>query len=469
LNDNSVTPTRLSRVFHPLFSHRPPLFDPEGRTPDPPSVSRKEGGQTFGADQPGDNACLLSHISSHALLRKTTLTPPPAPGHPSQEEKRYVVCLDTGELLEEIETDPCSYREILYSKPKPCDSQYWLQLYDRDLKIKRPYLTAKQKNKGPRGKIFEFSDASGRRLEFTARNSGHKIRSQYCCTFHNSWPMDGKSLKKMLDKFLQRLRRKFPGLHYLWVLEFQEREAPHIHLFTDIPPNRKNRWFLADAWLESSGQTDDPKCRRFHRSPKNFFKWEMTNGQYLSKNYIGKPEQKDVPASFHDVGRFWGASQNMTPDYATVNPLDEPLAAKIAIGQAARIVTKLQERKIDGYKSFAHLYKKTIALFGVDESEIDGKIKKAIRQGIKHKGTHLTTRFKRPTNLRNKKKTVTLAGRSFDFYQVLAFLTNTPSASGFKAFSTWADSLPPPRPAGFTAHLTWDHLTPPPAPSQIPF
>ena len=91
--------------------------------------------------------------------------------------------------------------------------------------------------------------------------------------------------------------------------------CPHIHVFTDIPVSHENHVILANAWLEVSGQSDDDMSRRFHMHKENFFDWDLSSGAYLVKQYIGKVEQKDVPSNYHNVGRFWGASANMKPDF----------------------------------------------------------------------------------------------------------------------------------------------------------
>ena len=321
------------------------------------------------------------------------------------------------------------------------DKQYWVQVYTSDVKIKRPAIQPANPQRGKRGSIFEFSASSMNRLLFYCRNSGHFIQSQFCCTYHNSWPLNGKALKEQLQALIHRIKRKYGrGIHYLWVLEFQERGAPHIHLFLDIPPTRNNRWFLADAWLDVSDQSGDVMCRRFHRNPKNFFSWEMRSGAYLAKEYIGKVEQKHVPESFHNVGRFWGTSRNMTPVFSTIDPRNEATERQICIEKAIRVAMRLHEKKIDQFKAYGCLYQRALDFFQLPHECISKKTKRQIALGIRLNGSYKTTRLRPKTNIRRLKRTVNLPGRSVAFFDVLNWLNSPPPLSGFKDFSRWADS-----------------------------
>lgn len=443
-------------IEHPVFAVRPPFYrsplytdartcrsgasplqHPAGLQPLPgfrrlPVPGRD--GVRIGA---AGSACLLPHKSSPTKNQENL-----KPGPLAQEHSRLTRPQADQPLFDQ--------REIIWQNPTPelagltapwDDKQYWVQVYHSDVKIKRPAIQPSNPQPGKRGCIFGFSDPSMNRLLFTCRNSGHLLQSQFCCTYHNSWPLNGKALKEQLQALIHRIKRKYGrGIHYLWVLEFQERGAPHIHLFLDIPPTRKNRWFLADAWLDVSDQSGDVMCRRFHRNPKNFFSWEMRSGAYLAKEYIGKVEQKHVPESFHNVGRFWGTSRNMTPDFSTIDPRDEETAQQICIEKALRVVMRLQEKKIDQFKAYGCLYQRALDFFQLPHECISKKTKRQIALGIRLNGSYKTTRLRPKTNIRRLKRTVNLPGRSGAFFDVLNWLNSPPPSSGFKAFSRWADS-----------------------------
>ena len=221
---------------------------------------------------------------------------------------------------------------------------YYLQVYNKDLKVKVPYP---QPSTVPssRQNIFQFSDSSRRRLLHVCRNSGHHINSQFCLTYHEAWPSDGKEVKAKLNHFLICCKRAFGAdLKYLWVLEFQKRGAPHIHFFSDLEPNRENQSILADIWVVTVlGLSADSSAYKFHVHPNNFFAWNMRSGKYLSKEYLEKSVQKGVPEDFRNVGRFWGHSRSMKPDFFIIDPYNLPGLLQ-EIKSAVRTVTKAHEK-----------------------------------------------------------------------------------------------------------------------------
>ena len=250
-------------------------------------------------------------------------------------------------------------------------SDCYLQVYHSDVKVKKPFLQGRSNHeKFQRQAVFEFSDKSKSRLSEVCRNSGHWIRSQLCLTYHLSWPSSGLACKKQLNHFLTALSRH-PGigalgspLHYLWVLEFQGRRAPHFHLFTDLltEPDWPGFPFVvaptkddfAHIWVVQVQRLHFPAAQStldFHSHEKNFFPWRMASGKYLVKEYIEKSMQKDVPEDFHNVGRFWGNSRNMIPKFYILDPEDvhanqDPLLAG-ALRRAIRIITKYKDKCAD--------------------------------------------------------------------------------------------------------------------------
>lgn len=214
----------------------------------------------------------------------------------------------------------------------------WVHQYEVDVKIKRPARTAFVPS-GLKNPVFEFSKESHARLLFVCRNSGRHIKSQFCLTYHDAFPLNGKEVKNHLNTFITYIKRQFGNdTHYLWALEFQERGAPHVHFFSDIEPTREHGTLLAHLWVGiiEGGET----CLKFHDHPNNFFAWDMTSGSYLGKQYIAKSVQKSVPENFQNVGRFWGNSRNMIPQYTTIAPDDHDQPIAKAIVRAARTVTK---------------------------------------------------------------------------------------------------------------------------------
>lgn len=171
-------------------------------------------------------------------------------------------------------------------------------------------------NGSPRGKVNSFSRKSRARLKFTAANCFPKLICQFCLSYGNTVvPQNGRVTKNHLDRFLKDVRKKFPHVAYLWILEFQTRGAAHYHVFFSFPPRVEIQAFLAKTWVRITGAKDEEtqKMLRVHLSPKNFIPWDMKKGGYLTK-YIDKESQKHVPLNFQDVGRFWGTSRNLIPE-----------------------------------------------------------------------------------------------------------------------------------------------------------
>lgn len=430
---NYTVPLPSLSIDHPLFDRVPicvrkPLHESgisladvfEGLRPSGLALEKE-------ARLPGGRACLLPHISPH--LKK-----PPHPDLKKPDTDRFYFPAHSGEIVDTL-------TGVVYpSNAIPDDSLFWLHVYKEDVIVKRPWLqgvsTTPEKT---RGKIFQFSDASRSRLLFTARNSGHYIVSQFLCTFHSFWPLDGKELKKILDRFLKRLRRRFPSLHYLWILEFQKRGAPHFHVFTDIPVTRENHVIIAQAWLQVSGQSEDDMSRRFHMHKENFFDWDLSSGAYLVKQYIGKVEQKDVPSNYHDVGRFWGASSNMKPDFTSVDPCSYPENEKEMVVETIRIITRLHDKQVDQYKSLRLEYEAILRRIGAAEEELSTTIKRQIMSGIRANGHHKIRRLCPHTNKR-KRPSYKLPGMTKHYFDVINWMLDSKSSAGsFLSFSRYVD------------------------------
>lgn len=239
---------------------------------------------------------------------------------------------------------------LVHNSTKDLESrQIWLQIYPRDVVVKKPARPISH-SPGIKAEIFEFSTHSRQRLLHVCRNSGHLIKSQFLLTYPTVFPSDGQAVKAQLNQFLTYLRRQFSGVHYLWVLEFQERGAPHIHIFLSLDVNASNQQWLGKTWVSIINGSAD--ALRFHLHPKNFFSWEMKSGQYLSKEYLAKSVQKSVPEQYKNVGRFWGHSRSMKPKFVTVNPdeIEDPtIVARLF--STVRIATKQFEKRLYSIKS----------------------------------------------------------------------------------------------------------------------
>ncbi len=175
-----------------------------------------------------------------------------------------------------------------------------LEVGQRDIRIRRRSRLAGQfvGGGGIRSQVTKFTNASKRRLMFTARNfSGLEI--MLTLTYPAEFPLDGRTVKDHWRRFRQWMVRNGAKAG-LWVLEFQKRGAPHFHVFIREPLDRDK---LAKAWFRivASG---DPK-HLVAGTRIETFRYPPALGSYVMK-YASKMDQKDVPKEFENVGRFWG-------------------------------------------------------------------------------------------------------------------------------------------------------------------
>lgn len=203
---------------------------------------------------------------------------------------------------------------------------------------KRRFPAPPPKNNGRNG-IFEMSKKSKMLLAHIVANCEIKFNSMATLTYGDFFiPCDGRELKKQLELFLNSLRRRFT-CEYIWFVEFTKKDRPHIHIITTVQPNDFDREWLGQRWSTISvvnyfrrireNKTNcklDPtkpidewivldecvKVGHVHSHPKCWEKIHKQDGatRYVFK-YATKSDQKIVPPSFHNIGRFWGTSSNV--------------------------------------------------------------------------------------------------------------------------------------------------------------
>lgn len=172
-------------------------------------------------------------------------------------------------------------------------------------------------------------------------------------TYGSWYPRDGVELKKHLNNLLTFLRRKYSS-QYIWIVEFQKRGAPHFHILLDTIPTALNRFEVAEFWSNGIAlnwrvpATDNENIIRrvnlrnkmfvvhFHQKTWETIRVKEGAARYISQ-YVTKAGQKEVPRQFENVGRFWGASQEVKlPDPKIEFDVDEQGARewlKMVIGR----------------------------------------------------------------------------------------------------------------------------------------
>ncbi len=209
-------------------------------------------------------------------------------------------------------------------------------------------------------KLEGFSNKSKSGLRYLAANATFPLISQLALTYHESWPTDGRECKKHLNAFLQYLRRNFPDIYYLWIMEFQTRNAPHFHLFLTVQPDQHTWEKLAAAWVRITGGTIEAEWWHGPKRGENWISWDMGTAGYLAK-YLDKDSQKVVPEGYSNFGRFWGNSRILKPIPLAIplEELDELSVVDEETGEfyggkttVLRWLGRLAEKQTYGYSKF---------------------------------------------------------------------------------------------------------------------
>jgi len=176
-----------------------------------------------------------------------------------------------------------------------------------------------------RSEINSFSRKSRSRLQFIVMNTNVRFMSQMTLTYDlKCAPVDGVVLKQHLNTYLTKLRKKFDGIKYLWILEFQGNGNPHFHVFLNLEYSYELAKILGSMWNQTvKGSEKHLQVHQYvpsHRYKRklsrrdkhgSFCPWDMGDGSYLTYKYLSKENQKSVPPQFRNVGRFWGCTRSI--------------------------------------------------------------------------------------------------------------------------------------------------------------
>lgn len=207
-----------------------------------------------------------------------------------------------------------------------------------------------------RTEIREFSRASRERLAIVSRETIHTFNSLMTLTYGKQFPMNGREVKKHLNRFLNWYRR-YVGGEYIWWLEFQKRGAPHLHFASQKGDVRQyDREEFAHRWARAQGLTYGLFYTELStRTERNLYddvvavhsharQWQVARKADGPKRYILKyalkMRQKEVPKNYRDVGRFYGYSRDIKasipePMFVPVGECDVRAAMR-EVGHIAR-------------------------------------------------------------------------------------------------------------------------------------
>lgn len=211
-------------------------------------------------------------------------------------------------------------------KEKQPDKKFFCEFKvgSQDVKVKVGVTNTRRSPLGgaSRSRITGWSRKSRSRCEAHIRNvPDGSIGSFLTLTYPEKYSNDGRSAKKHLDLMIKQLKR-FGIKSGVWFLEFQQRGAPHFHLF--LPEYREYlKDDIAAAWFRIVGSKDE-KHLRWHKGELSgrhcYEKMRKPHAaSYYASKYAVKAEQKDVPEDYLDVGRFWGYWGEMKPSWNYVH------------------------------------------------------------------------------------------------------------------------------------------------------
>lgn len=185
-------------------------------------------------------------------------------------------------------------------------------------------------------KITMLTDKSLSRMIATIQATDVHFRTMITLTYPKVFPDSGAKIKQDLNAVLSFLKSK-SEFEYFWFLEFQARGAPHFHILTThngITPRMRidlaecwtgrvtrANWFM-DEMIMAAITCKQCEYKTIRTEVTKVFSvalhestWEIIRSSDGAKKYVTKyaqkPEQKEVPEQFQDVGRFWGCSQTV--------------------------------------------------------------------------------------------------------------------------------------------------------------
>lgn len=155
-----------------------------------------------------------------------------------------------------------------------------------------------RKGGGTRRNITAWTPGAARRLVLAARNGDVTLGYMITLTYPSVFPQDGREVKRHWAAMRKWLVRR--GVCGLWFLEFQDRGAPHYHVFVNV---EVPYLAVAAAWYRICDTGDKKHLVAGTRVEQLR---EVDAAARYAEKYAIKPEQKVVPEQFRDVGRFWG-------------------------------------------------------------------------------------------------------------------------------------------------------------------
>jgi len=227
-------------------------------------------------------------------------------------ESRYVEDLPQGKLTYKPKATPSSH--VLF------------KIGIQDTVVKSSALNTQVKSKhsggGKRGAVTALSRQAMSRMKLHFRNAPEAAhKAILTLTYPSQYTTEGKEVKRHLD-LMKRWLKRHGVTAGSWFLEFQARGAPHFHCYLSGYPSGGVK-AVSQAWFNIVGSGDE-KHLAWHegklsgRPCLEWFRVPHAASAYATK-YATKQEQKDVPAEYQNVGRFWGCWGKSRPVWTYVS------------------------------------------------------------------------------------------------------------------------------------------------------
>ncbi len=170
-----------------------------------------------------------------------------------------------------------------------------------------------------RGNVKSFSKKSKAQLALVVTETTVSFVSLLTLTFGLEYPKKGKITKRILNSFLTWLRTtQEGGIDYCWFLEWQARGAPHIHILLDFARSECVHEKVAIRWASLAKKAlalSDSQASKMRQQHRRLSVWEDVRSKQGAERYVVKyalkSDQKKVPSSYENSGRFWGTSRNV--------------------------------------------------------------------------------------------------------------------------------------------------------------
>lgn len=204
-------------------------------------------------------------------------------------------------------------------------------------------ILSDRKAGGDRGVINSFSPQAIKRCRLAFRATSGIWEATATLTYPGEFSgcIDGRETKRHLDNFIKAAKKKYRGLVYAWVLEFQETtKNPHYHVLFNQSIDKD---WLSLTWyrIVGSGLEKHLLAGTNIESIRN----KTACADYCAK-YLTKTNQKTLPDGFLSVGRWWGMSRGILKHFRVDIALeyDDPDSVRRDLRNLKRArVAKLRE------------------------------------------------------------------------------------------------------------------------------